>query len=213
MTFAPQESHVSPPPDILPPAFVADPYGAYRTMRASAPLIHHEATDSYLASRYEDVERVFKDKAGEFTTATYDWQIEPVHGRTILQFSGREHVPRRALVAPALPAPTSRRSSCRSSNATLTPVATGSPDPGARHLPRDPFDAWFAVERSRSGYPPTGRSAVGEGAWLPSRYAAGATTASERRIRRGRPSHRRRHRRTCPTLGRHHPYDPRSSSE
>lgn len=101
MTSAPQESHVSPLPDILSPAFAADPYGAYRTMRESAPLIHHEATDSYLVSRYEDVERVFKDKAGEFTTDNYDWQIEPVHGRTILQLSGREHTVRRALVAPA----------------------------------------------------------------------------------------------------------------
>jgi pulcherriminic acid synthase len=101
MNSAPQESHVSPLPDILSPAFAADPYGAYRTMRESAPLIHHEATDSYLVSRYEDVERVFKGKAGEFTTDNYDWQIEPVHGRTILQLSGREHAVRRALVAPA----------------------------------------------------------------------------------------------------------------
>ncbi|MFI8811643.1 MULTISPECIES: cytochrome P450 [unclassified Streptomyces] len=104
MTTTPQEptaSHASSSPDILSPAFAADPYGAYRTMRAHAPLIRHEATDSYLISRYEDVERVFRDKAGEFTTDNYDWQIEPVHGRTILQLSGREHAVRRALVAPA----------------------------------------------------------------------------------------------------------------
>ncbi|MFJ1925105.1 MULTISPECIES: cytochrome P450 [unclassified Streptomyces] len=98
MTSAPQEPQV---PDILSPAFAADPYGAYRIMRDSAPLIRHEATNSYIVSRYEDVERVFKDKAGEFTTDNYDWQIEPVHGRTILQLSGREHAVRRALVAPA----------------------------------------------------------------------------------------------------------------
>ena len=100
----PQESYVSQassPPDILSPAFAADPYGAYRTMRESAPLIHHEATGSYLVSRYEDVERIFKDGAQEFTTENYDWQLEPVHGRTILQLSGREHAVRRALVAPA----------------------------------------------------------------------------------------------------------------
>ncbi|MFF3171716.1 cytochrome P450 [Streptomyces sp. NPDC057900] len=104
MTSAPQESlapHEPPVPDILSPAFAADPYGAYRIMRDRAPLIRHEATDSYIVSRYEDVERVFKDKAGEFTTDNYDWQIEPVHGRTILQLSGREHAVRRALVAPA----------------------------------------------------------------------------------------------------------------
>ncbi|MEE1770775.1 cytochrome P450 [Streptomyces sp. JV185] len=104
MTPAPREPFASQSPslpDILSPAFAADPYGAYRIMRESAPLIRHEATNSYLVSRYEDVERVFKDRAGEFTTDNYDWQIEPVHGRTILQLSGGEHAVRRALVAPA----------------------------------------------------------------------------------------------------------------
>ncbi|WP_186779938.1 cytochrome P450 [Streptomyces salinarius] len=88
-------------PDILSPEFAANPYPVYRTMRESAPLIRHEATRSWIVSRYEDVERVFKDRAGQFTTENYDWQIEPVHGRTILQLSGREHAVRRALVAPA----------------------------------------------------------------------------------------------------------------
>lgn len=88
-------------PDILSPEFAADPYSAYRVLRDSAPLLWHEATRSYVVSRYEDVERVFKDKAGQFTTDNYDWQLEPVHGRTILQLSGREHSVRRALVAPA----------------------------------------------------------------------------------------------------------------
>ncbi|AIJ17884.1 cytochrome P450 [Streptomyces lividans] len=88
-------------PDILSPEFAANPYPAYRTMRDSAPLIRHEATQSWIVSRYEDVKRVFKDRAGQFTTENYDWQIEPVHGRTILQLSGREHAVRRALVAPA----------------------------------------------------------------------------------------------------------------
>lgn len=90
-----------PAPDILSPEFEKDPYRAYRLMRQDTPLMWHEATGSYIVSRYEDVERVFKDKEGEFTTENYDWQIEPVHGRTILQLSGREHAVRRALVAPA----------------------------------------------------------------------------------------------------------------
>lgn len=88
-------------PDILSPEFAANPYPAYRIMRESAPLIWHEATQSYIVSRYADVERVFKDRESAFTTDNYDWQIEPVHGRTILQLSGREHAVRRALVAPA----------------------------------------------------------------------------------------------------------------
>ncbi len=88
-------------PDILSPEFARDPYPAYREMRESAPLFWHEATQSWIISRYEDVERVFKDKGAQFTTDNYDWQIEPVHGKTILQLSGREHAVRRALVAPA----------------------------------------------------------------------------------------------------------------
>ncbi|WP_030544325.1 cytochrome P450 [Streptomyces albus] len=86
-------------PDILSPEFAADPYAAYRAMREHFPLIHHEATQSYIVSRYEDVQRAFKEPV--FTTDNYDWQLEPVHGRTILQMSGREHAVHRALVAPA----------------------------------------------------------------------------------------------------------------
>ncbi|MFK0172074.1 cytochrome P450 [Streptomyces sp. NPDC090306] len=88
-------------PDILSREFAEDPYPAYGVMRGSAPLIWHKATQSYILSRYEDVERVFKDREGQFTTDNYGWQIEPVHGKTILQLSGREHAVRRALVAPA----------------------------------------------------------------------------------------------------------------
>ncbi|MEU2366460.1 cytochrome P450 [Streptomyces noursei] len=86
-------------PDILSPEFAADPYSAYRVLRDDFPLLHHEATQSYVISRHEDVERAFKDPV--FTTDNYDWQLEPVHGRTILQMSGREHAVWRALVAPA----------------------------------------------------------------------------------------------------------------
>ncbi|MFI7345614.1 cytochrome P450 [Streptomyces sp. NPDC049936] len=88
-------------PDILSPEFAANPYPVYRAMRESAPLFWHEATRSWIVSRYADVERVFKDRNGQFTTENYDWQLEPVHGRTILQLGGREHAVRRALVAPA----------------------------------------------------------------------------------------------------------------
>jgi pulcherriminic acid synthase len=86
-------------PDILSAEFAADPYSAYTTLRDSAPLYWHESTQSYIISRYADVEHSFKNPA--FTTENYGWQLEPVHGRTILQMSGREHSVRRALVAPA----------------------------------------------------------------------------------------------------------------
>jgi cytochrome P450 len=86
-------------PDILSEEFAVNPYPAYRVMREDYPLIWHEPMKSYIISRYEDVSRAFRDSA--FTTANYDWQLEPVHGRTILQLDGREHAVRRALVAPA----------------------------------------------------------------------------------------------------------------
>ena len=86
-------------PDILSPEFAADPYAAYRVMRDEHPLIWHEPTRSYVISRYADVVRAFKDPL--FTSRNYDWQLEPVHGRTILQMEGREHSTHRNLVAPA----------------------------------------------------------------------------------------------------------------
>ncbi|WP_407289059.1 cytochrome P450 [Streptomyces sp. BP-8] len=94
MTTIPQ------PPDILSPGFAADPYPAYRILREHYPLLHHKGIDSYLISRYEDVERAFREPV--FTSDNYDWQIEPAHGgRTLPQMSGHEHSVRRALVAPA----------------------------------------------------------------------------------------------------------------
>ncbi|TDD45806.1 cytochrome P450 [Nonomuraea terrae] len=87
-------------PDILSDEFALDPYRAYRQMRNDEPLIRQEqGVPGYIISRYEDVQRAFNDDT--FTTANYDWQLEPVHGRTFLQMSGREHQVRRALVAPA----------------------------------------------------------------------------------------------------------------
>ncbi|MEU9116883.1 cytochrome P450 [Streptomyces sp. NPDC048483] len=94
MTTIPQ------PPDILSPAFEADPYSAYRVLREHYPLFRDPGSGSYLISRYEDVQRAFREPV--FTTDSYAWQIEPVHGgRTLPQMSGREHAVRRALVAPA----------------------------------------------------------------------------------------------------------------
>ncbi len=94
MTVIPQ------PPDILSAEFAENPYPAYRVLREHYPVLYHEGTDSWLLSRYEDVERAFRDPV--FTSDNYDWQLEPVHGgRTIVQMSGREHSVHRALVAPA----------------------------------------------------------------------------------------------------------------
>jgi pulcherriminic acid synthase len=84
-------------PDLMAPEFISDPYPIYRAWRDDFPLIWHEAMDAYIVSRYEDVNRAFR----EFSSENYEWQLEPIIGRSILQMEGREHAKQRALVAPA----------------------------------------------------------------------------------------------------------------
>jgi cytochrome P450 len=86
-------------PDILSPEFAADPYAGYRVLRNEFPVLFHEATNSWLISKMEDVERIFRDP--DVTSDNYSWQLEPVHGRTILQMEGREHSRTRNLITPA----------------------------------------------------------------------------------------------------------------
>lgn len=86
-------------PDILSPRFLEDPNAVLEVMREDYPVVYHEPTQAWLISRYDDVERAFKDKA--FTSKNYEWQLEPVHGRTILQMEGRDHSAHRNLIAPA----------------------------------------------------------------------------------------------------------------
>lgn len=86
-------------PDILSAAFEADPYSAYAVLRQDYPVLFHEGTNSWLISRFDDVERIFRDP--DITSDNYSWQLEPVHGRTILQMEGREHSTTRNLITPA----------------------------------------------------------------------------------------------------------------
>ena len=51
-------------------------------------------------SRYEDVARAFKDPV--FTVKNYEFQSQPLHGRTIIEMEGAEHSHHRNAVAPAL---------------------------------------------------------------------------------------------------------------
>jgi pulcherriminic acid synthase len=48
-------------PDVLSPEFASDPYRFYKIMRDDFPLFFHDATRSWMVSRYVDVERAFKD--------------------------------------------------------------------------------------------------------------------------------------------------------
>ena len=63
-------------------------------------VIFHEATNSYVVSRYEDVERAFKDPA--FCSRHAEEQFEPVYGLTMVQMDGREHATNYNLVIQVL---------------------------------------------------------------------------------------------------------------
>ncbi|MGY1743482.1 MULTISPECIES: cytochrome P450 [unclassified Blastococcus] len=91
-TVAPQA------PDILSAEYIADPYPFHKVLRDHHPATYHEATQSWLISRYADVSGAFRNPA--FSSKNYDWQLEPIHGRTILQMEGKEHATHRALLNP-----------------------------------------------------------------------------------------------------------------
>ncbi|MBH0119947.1 cytochrome P450 [Rhodococcus sp. CX] len=85
-------------PDILSAEFLGDPYPYYRVLRDHFPALHHEGTDSYLISRYHDCAGAFRSP--KFSSRNYEWQLEPIHGRTILQMEGTEHSKHRSLLNP-----------------------------------------------------------------------------------------------------------------
>ncbi len=85
-------------PDILSPEFAEDPYRFYRVLRDEYPVLYHEATNSFLISRFEDCANAFRNP--DFSSRNYEWQLEPIHGRTILQMEGTEHSRHRALLNP-----------------------------------------------------------------------------------------------------------------
>lgn len=89
---------VADAPDILSPDYLADPYPLQRVLRDHHPVLYHEATQSYLLSRFEDVAGAFRSP--QFSSRNYEWQLEPLHGRTILQMEGTEHSRHRALLNP-----------------------------------------------------------------------------------------------------------------
>ncbi|WP_029429761.1 cytochrome P450 [Blastococcus sp. URHD0036] len=93
-----QSTAAPPAPDILSPEYVADPYPFHKVLRDHHPATYHEATQSWLISRYADCAHAFKSEA--FSSRNYDWQLEPIHGRTILQMQGKEHATHRSLLNP-----------------------------------------------------------------------------------------------------------------
>ena len=88
----------SPLPQLLSDEVAADPYAFYRRLRAEEPLHFDESTQSYLITRHAAVSAGYRHPA--FTTKNYEWQMEPVFGRTLLQMESSEHARKRALVSP-----------------------------------------------------------------------------------------------------------------
>ena len=90
----------SPQIDIMTPEYEADPNPILDDIRENHPIYFHEGLDSWVISRHDDVLSALRNPA--FTTENYGWQLEPVHGKNILQLEGREHRLTRAIVTPTL---------------------------------------------------------------------------------------------------------------
>lgn len=85
-------------PTLLSDEVAADPHALYRRLRADHPVHYDASIDGWLLSRHADVGAAYRDPA--FTTKNYEWQLQPVFGRGLLQMDGREHARKRALVTP-----------------------------------------------------------------------------------------------------------------
>lgn len=98
MTMSVTQSTTVNLPGLLSDEVAADPYAFYRRLRAERPLHLDPDTGSYLITRHATVSSSYRDH--RFTTKNYEWQMEPVFGRTLLQMEGHEHARKRALVSP-----------------------------------------------------------------------------------------------------------------
>jgi pulcherriminic acid synthase len=86
--------------DVLSPALNTNPYPFYQQMRDEFPLFYYEPLDAYVISRYADVLHALTNTA--FTVRNYEFQSEPLHGRTFIQMDGTEHARYRNIVAPSI---------------------------------------------------------------------------------------------------------------
>jgi pulcherriminic acid synthase len=69
-------------------------------IRENHPITFHDGLNSWLLSRFDDVEKVLTSRT--FTTENYAWQLEPVHGPTLLQLEGTRHRLTRRIITPTL---------------------------------------------------------------------------------------------------------------
>lgn len=85
-------------PTLLSAEVAADPYSFYRRLRNERPVYYDESIKGYLVTRHKDVGAAYKNSV--FTTRNYEWQLQPVFGRGLLQMDGREHAQKRSLISP-----------------------------------------------------------------------------------------------------------------
>ena len=86
--------------DIMTPEYEVDPNPILDNIRENHPIYFHEGLDSWVLSRHEDILEALRTPS--FTTENYAWQLEPVHGKNILQMEGSDHRSMRAIVTPTL---------------------------------------------------------------------------------------------------------------
>ena len=93
-------------PDIMSSDYESNPWPLLNEIRENHPITFHDGLNSWLLSRFEDVEKVLRSPT--FTTENYGWQLEPVHGPTILQLEGTRHRLTRGILTPTLRGPSMR---------------------------------------------------------------------------------------------------------
>lgn len=86
--------------DLFSPEMEKNPYPVYRKLRDEYPLYFSDALDAFVISRYEDVSSALRNPA--FTVKNYEFQSEPLHGKTFIQMDGAEHSKYRNVVAPSI---------------------------------------------------------------------------------------------------------------
>lgn len=84
----------------MTPEYEVDPNPILDNIRENHPIYFHEGLNSWVLSRHEDILEALRTPS--FTTENYAWQLEPVHGKNILQMEGSDHRSMRAIVTPTL---------------------------------------------------------------------------------------------------------------
>jgi pulcherriminic acid synthase len=84
----------------MTPEYEVDPNPILDNIRENHPIYFHEGLSSWVLSRHEDILEALRNPS--FTTENYAWQLEPVHGKNILQMEGSDHRSMRAIVTPTL---------------------------------------------------------------------------------------------------------------